>query len=288
MTLSNKQYNAIVFAVVVIAMTLITRMRYCGEISLPGKPARPVAEITNAQEVSKRISLSSEAFNGYLIKDAKAFGIPPASPRQMAAAFPYRADRERRVLAPGDTTEVLGMKLVLTVEKVKGSSRKHMILTIENQGHKALAYRIETKPSSGNGSCGRMRQLRHNALALAAGETLKRAECLYRKGRTLEISRVETIVLPELGYYYLSAMDAQNFALGERTSGLHSRPSKALVCRIHQASTLRNAILSGTLTWRNQAEFYARHRCNTYSFSGDFSAFEEDGEQSLPAIGGDL
>jgi hypothetical protein len=192
------------------------------------------------------------------------------------------------VLAPGESTDVLGMKLTLSVENVKGSSSKHMVLEIENLGHKALAYRVQTRPNSGSGACGRMRQIRHNALALAPGAKLKRSECLYRKDRTLEISLVETIELPELGYLYLSSMDARNFALEERTVGLHLVPLDAMACRVPQAGTLRNAILSGKVTWRDQADFYARHRCQTYSFPATYKAFQVDGEQSLPVGRGDL
>ncbi len=288
MQLSNKQYTAVVFGVAIIAMMLVTRLRYCGDFALPDKPSKPVAAVASGQDVSKRIGLSSEAYRTYLQRDAASFGIPSVTEQQMAAVFPYQVDQEHHVLSPGESIEVLGMKLTHSVETVKGSSSKQMMLTIENLGHKALAYRVQTRPSSGEGACASTRQVRHNALAIPAGGTLKRAECVYRKGRTLEITQVEVIELPELGFLYLSSMDPRNFALAERTVGMHVVPLDRMSCRVPQAGTLRKAILDGRVRWRDQADFYARHRCQTYSLPATYKAFQEDGEHSLPFGGGDL
>ena len=288
MNVSNKQYTVVVFCVAFAAMALVTRARYCGEFELPGKPAKPEAIVANAQEVSDRIGLSSGAYRDYLAKDAEAFGVPAIGERQMSMVFPYQVDNNPRSLAPGESVELLGMKLTLSVEKVRGSSSKQMMLSIENLGHKPVAYRVQTRPSSGTGACARTRQVRHNALAIPASGAVKRAECTYRRKRTLEITGVETIELPELGFHYLSSMDARNFALDQRTSALHAGPLDVMSCRIHQAATLRNAIDGGKIAWRDQADFYARHRCQTYAFPLSYKAFQEDGEHSLPVGGSDL
>lgn len=288
MNLSDKQYTIAVFCVAFAAMGIVTQVRYCGDFDLPKKPAKPEVVVTNAKEVSDRVSLSSEAYRGFLETDAKTFGTPPTSERQMSMVFPYRSNDERHSLAPGDSVEVLGLKLTLGVERTKGSSSKQMMLTIENLGHQPLAYRVQSRPSSGKGACAKTRQVQHNALAIAASGTVKRAECVYRSGRTLEITGVETIALPELAFHYLSSMDARNFAMDAGVAGAHMPPSDAMKCRVPQAATLRNAIDSGKIAWRDQAEFYARHRCLTYSFSPSFKAFQQDGEVTLPAGGGDL
>jgi hypothetical protein len=288
MQVSNKQYTAIVIGLTVVAMMLVTRLRYCGAFALPEKPGKPVATVSNAQDVSDRIELSNDAYRTYLKRDTETFGIPAVVEQQMTAVFPHQEDRQAHVLAPGDFVEVLGMKLTLTVEKVSGSSTNQMMLAIENLGHKPLAYRVQTRLSSGEGACTRARQVRHNALAVPASGTVKRTECIYRKDRTLEITAVETIELPELGFLYLSSMDARNFALAERTVGMHVVPLDAMACRVPQAATLRKAILAGNVSWRDQADFYARHRCQTYSMPVTYKAFQEDGEHSLPFGGGDL
>ncbi|MCP4446198.1 MAG: hypothetical protein GY811_12765 [Myxococcales bacterium] len=288
MNITNKQYTTIVVGVAFVAMALVTRVRYWGDFELPGKPAKPVETVVNAQEVSDRIALSSGAYRSYLETDAEAFGIPATSERQMSALFPYKSNRERHVLAPGDSAEVLGIKFSLTVERGKGSSTKQMMLSMENLGHKPLAYKVQTRPSSGKGACARTHQVRHNALAIAVGETLKRAECSFRKGRTIDLVEVEIIELPELGFLYLSSMDARNFALDERTANMHLLPVEGMTCRVPQTASLRNAIMSGKVAWRDQADFYARHRCQTYSFPVAYKAFQQDGEHSLPAGGDDL
>ena len=288
MQVSNKQYTIVVFGVAIVAMMFVTRLRYCGDFTLPAKPSKPTATVVNGQDIADRIELSSDAYRGYIKRDAEAFGIPAVVEQQMAAAFPYQMDQERHVLAPGDSIEVAGIKLTHTVDVVKGSSAKQMMLTIENLGHKPIGYRVQTRTSSGEGACARTKQVRHNALAIPASGTVTRSECLYRKDRTLEITQVETIELPELGFLYLSSMDPRNFALAPRTLGMHVVPLDTMACRVPQAATLRKAIESGKVSWRDQADFYARHRCQTYSMPATYTAFQQDGEHSLPFGGGDL
>ena len=36
--------------------------------------------------------------------------------------------------------------------------------------------------------------------------------------------------------------------------------------------------------WRDLVDFYARHRCETYTFPEGYRAFERDGARPLPAI----
>jgi len=47
---------------------------------------------------------------------------------------------------------------------------------------------------------------------------------------------------------------------------------------------VRSGIERGDITWRDLADFYARHRCQTYPFPPKYHAFRENGEQALPAV----
>jgi hypothetical protein len=268
-------------------MIVLGSLRFCGDFDLPGKPPRPAVSISTAKAVSETIKRTSAAYDSYIKEDAAAFGISPVRGRVMSAVFPYRSDRERRVMEVGETVEVLGLSMTLTVEKVKRGKRKQMMLTIENKGHKPLAYRVQTKPSAG-GSCKRMVQVVHNAVALPAAGTTKRAECVYRDGWTLEITEVETVALPELGFLYLSSVDAEGLGLDARTSKRHKPPHNVMRCRAPTSATLRNDIKSGKIAWRDQVDFYARHRCKTYKFPRPYRAFGKDGELTLPVSEDDL
>jgi len=47
------------------------------------------------------------------------------------------------------------------------------------------------------------------------------------------------------------------------------------------------AIRSGDIEWRDLVDFFARHRCNTYSFFDRYKAFQGDGLEKLPVLEGD-
>ena len=206
----------------------------------------------------------------------------------MSTVFPYRADQERHVLNVGDTIDVLDLSLTLSVGKVKGSKRDHMILTIENKDHMSLAYRVQTKPSAGARSCKRMSYLPHNALALPPGGKAARAECVYRSGWSLEITEIETVQIPELGFHYVSALAPTGIGLDERTARRHKSPHNQMVCQPPNSASLRNAITSGAIAWRDQIDFFARHRCKTYKFPRAYRAFRKDGQLTLPVSEADL
>ncbi len=288
MHVSNKQYSAIVFGVALAAMLLVTRLRYCGAFDVPKVPAKPEITSTNAQDVSKRVGLSSAAYRNYLKTDAEAFGISLVSEQQMAAVFPYEIDDTSHQLAPGDSVEILGLTLSASVESVPGAAFKQMMLTIENTGHRALAYRIASDVSGGRSGCARTRQVRHNALAVPASGTIKRAECVFSNGATLTISEVGVMTIPKLAFHYLSSLDPKDLMLDERTSGMHVVPHGIAPCRVPQPGNFLNALRDGLIEWHDHADFYARHRCQSYSMPMDYKAFQQDGEHRLPFGGADL
>ena len=282
MQLAENHYRLAVLGACALAMLLLGRMRFCGDFDLPGKPPTPEVNVLDAKKVSASIKRSSEAYKSFLEQDTTTFGIPMVRERVMRAVFPYQADRERRVLKPGETATVLGMSMTLSVEKVRGSKRKHMILSIENKAHKPVAYRVQTRPSSGARSCKRMKHMAHNAVALPAGGRIERSECVYRKGWNLEIVEVETVTLPRLAYLYLSSMPPDGFGLDTRTSRQHLAPKNSMSCRVPSSSTMMNAIKKGTISWHDLVDFYARHRCKTYKFPYSYEAFRKNDSRTLP------
>ncbi len=288
MEIAENHFRIGVLGAAAALMLLLGTMRFCGDFELPGKPPRPAVSATQARSISDSIKLSSAAYDNYLTKDVAAFGLRTVRAREMSAVFPYRDDQTRRVLQVGESVSVLGLELTLSVGKVKGSKRKHMILKIENKGHKSLAYRVQTNPSSGARSCARMGHLSHNSIALPPGGVAIRSECIYRKDWNLEIIEVETIELPELGFHYVSSLSADGLGLDTRTSKHHAVPHRVMSCPAPTSAATRNAIRSGKISWRDQVDFYARHRCKTYKFPHPYRAFRKDGQLTLPVGEGDL
>jgi hypothetical protein len=288
MQIAENHFRIAVLGGAALLMLLLGTMRFCGEFSLPGKPPAPAVSAEKAASIAETIKLSSAGYDSYLKEDVASFGLRQVLAREMSTVFPYRADQERHVMEAGDTIDVLDLTLTLAVEKVKGSKRDHMILTIENKSHMSLAYRVQTNPSSGKRSCKRMAYLPHNALALPPGGKAIRAECVHRSGWNLEITEVETVQLPELGFHYVSALAPDGVGLEPRTSRRHKSPHKQMSCPAPTSAALRNAIASGDVAWRDLIDFFARHRCKTYKFPRAYQAFRKDGQITLPVKESDL
>lgn len=292
--MSDAVYRIGVVAAALAAAALIGRLTFCHEVDLPGLPAEPEA---TREVVAKAVATVSSternpaAYARQLASDSRALHIePPVTPDDLSGVMPYRADTQRRALDPGRkhaTAHVLGLDLSLSVADVAGTPRRQMILTIENTTRDPLAYRVMTRASRGATACFDKSDITHNAIALAPGEKARRSECTYRKGLTLFIDRVETIEVPRLSYYYVSALPAAALAL-ERADRLAARghlPAGARSpCRVFLSAELTGALSSGAATWRDLVDFYARHPCGVYSFSIDYKAFDKPGERPLPAV----
>lgn len=288
MQIAENHFRIAVLGGAAVLMLLLGTMRFCGEFSLPGKPPVPAVSASKASSIAETIKLSSASYDNYLKEDVASFGLRQVSAHEMSTVFPYRADAERHVMEVGDTIDVLDLSLTLTVGKVSGSKRNHMILTIENKSHMSLAYRVQTKPSSGTASCKRMAHLSHNALALPPGGKSSRAECVYRSGWNLEVTGIETVQVPELGFHYVSSLAPEGVGLDARTAKRHKAPHNQMSCSGPTSATLRKAIASGAISWRDQIDFFARHRCKTYKFPRAYKAFRKDGQITLPVKESDL
>jgi hypothetical protein len=276
------------------AAVIIGRLSFCHDIDLPRLPPEPVA---TRQVVAKAVAAvaSTErdpaAYARQLASDSRALHIEPTvTPADLSGVMAYRADAKRRVLEPGRksaTAHVLGLELSLSVAEISGTPRRQLVLAIENTTRGHLAYRVMTKPSRGAGSCFTKSDLAHNAIALAPGEKVRRSECIYRSGLTLSIDRVETIELPRLSYYYVSALPSVALAL-DRADRLaargHLSAGARSPCRVFQSADLTAAFSSGSATWRDLVDFYARHPCGVYSFDMNYKAFQKPDERELPAV----
>lgn len=285
--LSDLHYRIGVGASAGAAVLLLASLRFCYDHELPPKPVKPEATVEDALAFSRNIERSTGAYDAYVKRDSERFGLRVApSATAMGQVFPHRRDGAERVLAPGDAVEVLDLELRLVVDEVRGSRRKHLILEIANRSDRHLAYRVDTRPTRGLRSCRKKRDLEHNAIALAPRQTLRRSECPYRSGYTLAVREVETVELPELGYYYVSATQPERLGVDERAARGHRAPSDTMICRMVQTAAVSRGLESGRLGWRDLVDFYARHRCTTYQFPFGYEAFRRDGEHTLPVVEG--
>jgi hypothetical protein len=285
-SMSDTTYRVVVIGLCVLACVALIRLQFCPDIALPPKPPRPKLTAEKAQRVSTAMSRSREAYRERLVRDARKSGVRPATLEEMERAFPYEVDAPWVVLDPRKgprKVTAAGLELSLSVEKVKGSYRKQMVLEITNPGDRPLAYRVKTRPTKGTRPCRRKRALPHDGVAVAAGATERRSECLYRRGWGLEIQKVETIALPALSYVYVSQLVPEKIGVPRRVARGH-RPPTGTPCSLILPGDVARAITRGALEWRDAIDFYARHSCQNYTIPVSYRAFEHDGEQPLPVV----
>jgi hypothetical protein len=280
--MSETQYRIVVLGVGALLVALVARVRFCGEVDLPPKPAKPAAVAADPKNFEATVARSSDGYSRHLAKDSKSVGIRPAATVQdMAKVLEYESETKKVKLEPGDSYEAAGLRLTVKVGKVKGKGRKHMILAVENTTHAPLAYRIESASSAGRRSCRKKKDLPHNAIAIAAGAQVERTECIFHKRDKLKIESVETMKLSPLAYAYVSALEPDK--IGSSIKG-HRQPHPELACRMLLAEATKRAYEEGRVEWRDTMDFYARHRCKSYSMPLGYKAFQRDGEQNLPVV----
>jgi hypothetical protein len=293
---SDALFRVVGGAVAVVAAAVVARLIFFHAIVLPELPPQPVAtpaKVATAVAAVAATERDPAAYAEQLARDSRELRIdPPATPADLSGVMPYRADTERRVLEPErkrSTASVLGLDLSLAVDKIAGTPRSQMVLTIENTTDDHLAYRVMTQSSRGLRACFAKSDLAHNAIALAPGEKVRRSECIHRKGLKLFVDRVETIRLPRLSYYYVSGLPGRALEV-DRRDGLAARghlpAGGRSPCRVFRSAEVQSALAGGSATWRDLVDFYARHPCGVYSFTIDYKAFDKEGEQELPFLAG--
>ena len=284
-SIDDRNFKLAVLAGAAALVAVLVALRFCGEVALPPKPPPPRTDIA-AEDLLANTNASPRAWRGFVEGDAAAAGLPIPEPGSLARRFSYRMDDTRRPLEPGAAPiDTAGLRLSAQVSRGDGGD-DILVLSIENRSDSDVAYRVITRPNVGTQVCHGRSILAYNAMVVAKGWTEKRSECAFRKGMYLHVDRVEAIDVPPLSALYVSRVAPaavgieQRLALGHRPK----LPRSLAVCSMVPARTVLAALETGALGWRDLVDFYARHRCDTYSFLESYRAFNKDNERSLPAV----
>jgi hypothetical protein len=263
---------------------VIVLLRFCGSLSVaPLPPAPAVASTQSARDILVASSETAAAWQAFVEKDAKAAGIAAPSAAELGRVLPYAVDETRRSIAPGDAPiEVAKLRLHAEVARADGDA--DLVLVIENRGASDLAYHVVTRPSMAPTLCHSRQVLFYDANVVEAHSEVRRSECVYRDGDTLQIDRVETIELSRLSSYYVSRLPAAMLTLDTRLTVGHKPLGTAVPCNVMMSQVIKSKLESGVITWRDLADFYARHRCDTYPFPEQYKAFTSDNQRELPAV----
>ena len=273
---SDAQYRLLVGVGGAVLVAVITFVRFCGALSLrDAKPPEPQGPTGTARQLLTQSSSSTPVYMDYVAKDAAAANVRAPSLDEMSRKLAYRVDDTRHTLEVGGApVETVGLKLAAQ------HASDVLALSIENTTDHDLAYNVVTKPASS--ACNSAAPLPFDAMVVGKKSTELRAECVWRDGGAIAISRVETMEVSPLMSWYLRQLPPSLVGIPQRIARGH-RVGNGLHCAAVVAQTIRSGIERGEIGWRDLVDFYARHRCETYQFPPTYHAFNSDGEQVLPA-----
>jgi hypothetical protein len=263
----------------IVLVAVITYLRFCGSLSLPTKPPPLQGPQGTQRQLLASTSSTSSAYREYIEHDAATAGVRVPTVAEMSKKLVYRVDDSRQVLEPGKPAiEVAGLRL--RAER----SGDALELVIQNLVESDLAYNVVTTITNGSTSaCSSVRAQPLNAMVIARGASETRTECAWRDGMSIAVTRVETLEVGPLSSYYLSEAPPALVGLDSRIARGHrgvetKEPCSGVVPRVVTAGVER-----GDLGWRDLADFYARHRCQSFQFPLTYRAFKSDNERALPA-----
>ncbi|HVK85287.1 MAG TPA: hypothetical protein VM513_14315 [Kofleriaceae bacterium] len=276
--ISDSHYRLGVAGAGIVLVASLAMVRFCGSVALPPKSAPPTPSGTSTQLVQKGVA-SPVVYKDFLEKDAAIAGLRAPTIDEMARAIPYELDDARRVLEVGQPP-ISAAGLELSVER----DGKSLVLRIENRGATPRAYSVITSPTPKISGCSSALPIAHNAIVIGKGATERRAECVWRDGMAIAVTRVETLALSPLSAWYLSLVPPALLGVEDRIARAHRGAEAREKCATVVSQAVRSGLDQGQIGWRDLADYYARHRCATYRFPMSYRAFTNDAERHLPVV----
>jgi hypothetical protein len=263
----------------IVLVAVITYLRFCGSLSLPTKPPPLQGPQGTQRQLLSSTASTPSAYRDYIEHDATSAGVRVPTVDEMSKKLVYRIDDSRQVLEPGKPAiEVAGLRL-----RAERSSDA-LVLVIQNLVESDLAYNVVTTIASGSTSmCTSVRALPINAMVIARGASETRTECAWRDGMAIAVTKVETLEVGPLSSYYLSEAPPALVGLDPRVARGHRGVESKDQCSGVVPRVVAAGLERGDLGWRDLADFYARHRCQTFQFPLTYRAFKSDNERQLPA-----
>jgi hypothetical protein len=256
----------------------IGMVRFCGSVSLPAKPAPPANDTAGpTKDLLTKSSVAPAVYQDFLRSDAAEAGVRAPSYEDMTRKLAFRSDDARHVLEVGQPPiEVAGLQLAAVI------ANESLALEIKNTTSSELGYYIKTTPTPASGECDRARPLPLDVMVIGK-EKLTRVECVYREGMALVVEKVQTVEASPLSAYYLRQVPPALVGIEERVARGHLAPKTKEPCSPMLSQAVRTGFERGQIDWRDLADFYSRHRCQTYSFPLGYRAFTSDGQHPVPA-----
>ncbi len=278
--ISDAQFRLGVIAGAVVLGLGVGTVRFCGSVSLPPKPPPPTGATGTTGQLLSKTAGAPAMYQDFLAKDAATAGVPTPTSDEMTRKLPFRSDESRHVLEVGqDAIEVAGLRIAAV------RANDTIALDIQNTTSADLGYMIKTQPTPNISGCNTARPLPFDAMVIDHGAKQTRVECVYRNDMAIAVTKVETVELPPLQAYYLRQVPPPLVGIEDRVARGHVAPKSKEPCSPMLSQAVRTELERGEIDWRDLADFYSRHRCQTYSFPLGYRAFTEDGQRPIPAVG---
>ena len=276
--ISDGQFRWGVIAGAVVLGLGISTVRFCGSVSLPPKPNPPSGVSGTSTQTLTKATGTSAVYQDFLARDAASAGVATPSYEDMTRKLSFRADDSRHVLeVDAAPIEVAGLRLAAV------RANDTLALEIVNTTKMQLGYFIKTSPTPNVADCMKARPLPLDVMVIEKGAKETRVECVHREGLAIAVTKVETVELEPLAAFYLRQVPPALVGIEERVSRGHVAPKTKAPCSPILSQAARMGLERGEIGWRDLADFYSRHRCQTYSFPLGYRAFTEDGQRQIPA-----
>ena len=275
---SDEQFRFGVAGVGVVLVVGLTAVRFCGSVSLPPKPEAP-APHAHAVAPADDVNASPTVYKDYLAKDASAGAVRTPTYEEMTHKLTFHLDDLRHVLEVGaPAIDAAGLKLSAQL------SGEVILLDIQNTTSTDLGYVVATSLTPSVVGCNSARPLPFDAMVIAPGQHEVRVECVWRAGTAIAVTRVETVELLPLQSWYLEQVPPMQVGVEERVARGHRAPKMRDRCISLGSQMVRNGIENGEIGWRDLVDFYARHRCQTYTFPSEYRVFTGTNQLKLPVM----
>lgn len=262
----------------VLLAAVISGVRFCGSVSLPPKPAPPSGAMGTTNQLLSKTAASPSVYQDFLARDAALAGVPVPTIEDMSRKLAFRSDDARHVLEVGaPPIDVAGLRLAAV------RANDTIALEIENVTKADLGYYIKTSPAPNVSGCNSARPLPFDAMVVDKGTKLTRVECVWRDDMALAVTKVETVEVSPLSAFYLRHVPPVLLGIEDRVSRGHVATQSAGNCAAMVSQAVRTGFETGEIGWRDLADFYSRHRCQTYSFPLGYRAFTQDAQRAIPA-----
>jgi hypothetical protein len=264
-------------------------LRFGEAPAAPPQPPRPKLSSVVGIQTMQDLDYSPQIYRAQLDEDATQLKVARVTPEDLSGVLAHEVVLLNKPLPTGATVETKTLRLTaVTSDEIASSmgggiATEHIGLKIENKTDQPLAYRVDTMiPGISAKHCLSKSDAQHNAIALPPRGSVVRTECTGKGADSFMIQLVETVALPEISFYYVSALVPAHTGLEPRPTRGHRPPNGQAACKDIPEQLIRRGMEQQKVMWFDVIDYYARHSCHKFIFPVGYKAFTKPSDWTLP------